>query len=123
MMEGQMADQTCVWTGASGTKYTYYIYPRGTTVNPADGNYVYSKLNNQNQWVPVYFGEGDLTKRAGSDGGAHHRKKCIDSKGATHVHMHLNDSKDSRRAEEMDLLARYINALEAGGGCNISPTG
>jgi hypothetical protein len=117
-----MAEQTCTWTGASETKYTYYVYPRGTSVTPIDGNYVYAKLNNQNQWVPVYFGEGDLSKRAGSsEGSNHHRKKCIDSKGATHVHMHGN--KDSRRAEEMDLLARYLNALEANGGCNISPTG
>jgi hypothetical protein len=115
-----MADQTCTWTGASGKSYTYYVYPRGTVVNPGkDGNYVYSKLNSQNQWVPVYFGEGDLAARAGSN---HHQKKCIDSKGATHVHMRLNASKDSRLAEETDLLAHYTNAL-APLGCNISPTG
>jgi hypothetical protein len=118
-----MADQTCTWTGASGTKYTFYVYPRGTTVTPMDGNYVYAKLNNQNQWVPVYFGEGDLSQRAGSDSSSHHRKRCIDSKGATHVHMHGNGDKDSRRTEEMDLLAYYTNALEANGGCNISTTG
>jgi hypothetical protein len=115
-----MADQTCTWTGTSGTAYTYYVYPRGTAVNPGiDGNYVYTKLNSQNQWVPVYFGEGDLSQRAGSN---HHQKQCIDSKGATHVHMHRNGDEDVRRAEEKDLLARYTNALVPH-GCNISPTG
>jgi hypothetical protein len=118
-----MANQTCIWAGASGKKYTFYVYPRGTTVTPMDGNYVYAKLNAHNQWVPVYFGEGDLSKRAGSDSSSHHRKKCIDTKGATHVHMHGNGDKDSRRTEEMDLLANYTNALEPNGGCNISTTG
>ena len=117
-----MAEQTCTWTGASGTNYTYYVYPRGTSINAANGNYVYTKLNGQNQWVPVYFGEGDLSKRAGSAGGDHHRKTCIDSKSATHVHMHLNATESARRAEEKDLLARYKNALVPD-GCNVSPTG
>lgn len=118
-----MADQKCIWTGDSGTKYTYYVYPRGTSVTgERDGNYVYAKLNSANQWVPVYFGEGDLTQRAGSNGSNHHRKECIDLKGATHVHMHLNANKDQRRAEEKDLLANYTNALEPN-GCNVSPTG
>ena len=104
-----MADETCIWTGASGTNYTYYIYPRGTAVDPGkDGNYVYTKRNSEGKWVLVYFGEGDLSARAGKN---HHRSDCIDSKGATHVHMHLNASEKARLAEEKDLLARYTNAL------------
>jgi hypothetical protein len=118
-----MADQTCTWTGASGAKYTYYVYKRGTPVDPGkDGNYIYAKMNAQNQWVPVYFGEGDLSNRAGGSGSNHHRKDCIDSKGATHVHMRLNPEKSSRRTEEQDLLGYYVNALEPY-GCNVSPTG
>lgn len=115
-----MTIPTCKWKGASGAEYEYFIYVRGTPVDAGkDGNYIYTKKNDKNQWVPVYFGEGDLSNRAGK---GHHRSSCIDSKGATHVHMHLNSNKDARRAEEKDLLAHYTNALEPL-GCNISPTG
>jgi hypothetical protein len=116
-----MANQeTCTWTGKSGRKYTYYVFPRHPSVNSGqDGNYIYSKKNVHGQWVPVYVGEGDLSKRASTD---HHRTQCIDLKGATHVHLRLNPSKENRRTEEQDLLANYTNALTPN-GCNISPTG
>jgi hypothetical protein len=110
---------TCTWIGASGTKYVYHVHPRGTSVTAGqDGNYVYAKMTN-GKWTPVYFGEGDLADRAGKN---HHQSNCIDSKGATHVHMHLNASRDARLTEEQDLLAYYTNALTPH-GCNINPTG
>ncbi len=116
-----MANQeTCTWVGRSGTKYTYYVYPRHPSINEGqDGNYIYAKKNCDGCWVPVYLGEGDLSKRATPD---HHRIHCIDSHGATHVHLHLNAKKEDRRAEEKDLLANYTDAL-APNGCNLSPTG
>ena len=114
------SQETCQWTGRSGQKYLYYVYPRHPSINAGqDGNYVYAKKNVNGQWVPIYFGEGDLSKRASSD---HHRVHCIDLKGATHVHVRLNPKKDDRRSEEQDLLANYTNALTPN-GCNISPTG
>lgn len=114
-----MATQTCTWTGTSGTDYIYHVHPRGTSVTVGqDGNYVYAKIVD-GKWTPIYFGEGDLSNRAGKN---HHRSSCIDSKGATHVHMHLNSDEKKRKAEETDLLARYKNALVPH-GCNISPTG
>ncbi|WP_157095452.1 hypothetical protein [Bradyrhizobium sp. AT1] len=116
-MAGQ---ETCQWIGSSGQKYLYYVYPRGPSINAGqDGNYIYAKKNAAGYWVPIYIGEGDLSKRASTD---HHRSQCIDLKGATHVHLRLNPSKDARRAEEQDLLKNYKNALTPH-GCNISPTG
>ena len=44
-----MADYaTCVWTGRTGTKYTYYVWPRQPDA-AADqiGNYIYAKQNAQ----------------------------------------------------------------------------
>jgi hypothetical protein len=116
-----MAEQeTCTWIGKSGTKYLYYVYPRHPNINDGqDGNYIYAKKNAEGLWVPVYIGEGALAKRATPD---HHRIECIDSKGASHVHLHLNANKGTRRAEEADLLANYTNAL-APSGCNLSATG
>ena len=111
-----MADQPkCTWTGKSGTGYTYYVYPLPVTFNPnQDGNYIYSKTNDEDQWVPIYIGEGDLADRISDD---HHQAACIKKKGATHVHVHLNQKQKDRTTEEADLLAYYTNAYKPH-GCN-----
>ena len=59
-----MADEV-VWTGESGTRYTYYVnsWPISCT-NAEPGNYIFCKLNAQNQWEPIYIGQtGDLSER------------------------------------------------------------
>src|ERR1700732_3833662 len=105
----------CTWSGESGTAYTYYIYslPAGFEAGQ-DGNYIYSRKNDQGKWVPVYIGEGDLAERISND---HHQAACIGRKGTTHVHVHLNQSERDRTAEEADLLARYTNSYKPN-GCN-----
>ena len=116
-----MADaQTVNWVGASGRKYTYWIYPRHPEIAAVPGNYIYTKIVN-NQWVPIYIGQGDLSVRLTKD---HHQIKCINSKGATHVHVHSHkDPNEAERlAEEKDLLAGYPNAY-APSGCNIKEGG
>jgi hypothetical protein len=96
-----MTINSITWTGASGTSYTYYIQPRGSPLAPNQmGNYIYAKKNAEDQWMPVYIGQGDLA--AATSG-----QQLLDSRGATHVHMHLTPSEEARRAEERDLLARY----------------
>lgn len=106
---------TCVWVGASGRQYTYYVRQLPFNFNPnQEGNYIYSKINGQGLWVPIYIGEGDLADRVGPN---HHQAACIKSKGATHVHAHINQSAHDRKAEESDLLARYTNAYKPS-GCN-----
>jgi len=111
---------TCIWNGASGTAYTYYIWQLPTKFDPnQDGNYIFSKKNTEGRWVPIYIGEGDLTTRVGE---SHHQATCIKNKGATHLHVHLNSSERTRVAEEVDLLARYTNAYKPG-GCNEKPGG
>jgi len=67
-----------------------------------------------NKWIPIYIGQGDLGDRIGPN---HHAATCINSKGATHVHVHLNGRVEDRTAEESDLLARYTNAYKPN-GCN-----
>ena len=109
-----MAD-TCDWVGASGTKYTYHIHELPISFQDNNlGNYIYSKLNSENKWVPIYIGEGDLGDRISNN---HHQATCIRNKGATHVHEHLNNSEESRKNEEEDLLSCYTNAYNPN-GCN-----
>ncbi|MGO8842390.1 MAG: hypothetical protein ACLQF1_15045 [Methyloceanibacter sp.] len=111
-----MADQTCNWTGASGAKYLYHIYPRGHGIAAGQmGNYIYSKQNAERKWVPIYIREGDLCVRSKNN---HHQIKCIDGKGATHMHMHLNANEANRKSEESDLLGNYTNTYVPN-GCNV----
>jgi hypothetical protein len=96
-------NEICRWTGASGASYTYYIRPRGAELAPNQmGNYIYAKKDSEGQWMPVYIGQGDLSAHSS-------QQELLDSRGATHVHMHLTTTEEARLAEERDLLARYPN--------------
>jgi hypothetical protein len=112
---GNMADQTCTWTGASGKKYIYNVHRRHPEVTPNEaGNFIYAKVNKQKGWVPVYIGQGDLTQRAAMD---RHGSACVDAKEATHVHLHVNFKKEDRLAEVKDLLDNFPQAYLPD-GCN-----
>lgn len=114
-----MADtQTCVWSGASGKTYTYYVHDINFDPKPdQDGNYIFAKIVDS-KWSPVYIGEGDLKDRKE----AHLNDGCVTEKGATHFHCHMNDDKEARRAEESDLLGNYPQAYKPT-GCNEKPGG
>lgn len=93
--------QTCTWTGYSGTKYQYGIYPIGTSFVADPGNYIYAKLSGPGLWSAVYIGEAeDLSTRFDN----HHAATCIGRNGATHIHVHLSSAnRQVRLNEETDL--------------------
>lgn len=104
------------WTGASGENYLFYVYERHPNIDPdQSGNYVYCRKNENNAWVPIYIGQGDLSVRCTA---SHHQSECIDIKGATHVHLRLEPKEDDRLRVERDLLARFTGAY-APKGCNV----
>lgn len=109
-----MAD-TCIWTGLSGTSYTYHVYALSppTRFKAVQGNYIFCRRDN-NQWIPIYVGEGDLADRVSNN---HHQAACISAKGATHVHARLTNSKQESLKEETDLLGMYPIAYSPT-GCN-----
>lgn len=110
--------QTCTWTGASGRKYVYDVYRRHPKVPPHEaGNFIYAKMDAHKRWVPIYIGQGDLTQRAAMK---RDRALCIEAKGATHVHLHVNFDKEDRLAEEQDLLNNFPQA-RIPDGCNVEP--
>lgn len=100
---------TQVWNGKSGTSYTYWIYPIGTSMADVDGNYIYAyrykSEDGTRYWKPVYIGEGNLKDRSylGSD----YRGRCIKNNKATHFHAHRNEDEAKRLDEETDLRARF----------------
>lgn len=98
--------QTIQWEGRSGTRYTYWIYPRGTKFNDGQpGNYIHSKETRPGFWAPVYIGQSkDLNVRLAN----HENRECVDSHGATHIHVHLNTAcEEARLAEEKDLILKW----------------
>jgi hypothetical protein len=109
----QMHEGTCVWIGASGAQYTYYIFaiPPNFDANQ-NGNYIYAKLV-ENLWQPIYIGQGDLRDRTQN----HHKAQCIALNGATRVHAHMNANEQDRPREESDLLGNYTQAYVPI-GCN-----
>lgn len=99
-------EETIDWVGASGTQYTYYIYPIGTSLKEEPGNYVFAKEIKPGTFLQIYIGETeDLSERFDS----HHKMPCIKLNGATHITVHMNStSAQVRRAEEKDLIDRKI---------------
>jgi predicted GIY-YIG superfamily endonuclease len=99
-----MADK-CEWPGVSGKTYTYHVYPFGTALKADAGNYIYAKLNQQGQWVPLYIGETeDLDHRVAT----HEKRDCVRQNGVTHIHAHLTaGGLAARLAEETDIRKNF----------------
>ena len=106
------------WIGASGRPYSYKLFELPVSFSPREyGNYVLARHGGGGRWIPVYVGEGELAKRISPN---HYKAHCIEQKGATHAHVHLNSDEHDRRAEVRDLLARNAEAYEPL-GCNDPP--
>jgi len=102
------------WIGTSDERYTYYVWELPASFNAnQDGNYIYAKISENDRWVPIYIGQGDLKDRTEN----HHQALCIARKWATHIHVHLTPDEDDRINEERDLLGNYTNAYQPT-GCN-----
>ena len=100
--------------------YVYEIHRRHPLLPPNEpGNFIYARRDNNKRWLPVYIGEGNLTQCAGPDSRS---VECIDAKGATHIHVHVNYAHDNRVAEVNDLLENYPEAY-APDGCNRKESG
>ena len=108
--------ETFNWVGVDGQRYTYYVHDL-----PADfeegklGNYIFARKSEDGKWVPIYIGQGDLGVQIGT---YHLQSKCIKTMGATHVHVHPNDSEWVRISEEHDLLESHLKVFEPY-GCNF----
>lgn len=111
--------RSCTWTGASGNKYIYDVYPRHPALSLNEPcNFIYAKLDEDRKWLPIYIGHGSLPQRADENPKV---VACIDARGATHVHVHMVADRKARLAEENDLLENYPVALSPD-GCNETET-
>ena len=106
---------TCSWVGTSGATFVYQVYELPVSFEPNQkGNFIFARLDQRRNWIPVFVGEGDLGKHVDAD---NYKLHTIQHRGATHVHVRLNPDVYDRRAEVRDLLGRHTIAFEPY-GCN-----
>lgn len=96
-----MGAPTIIWSGQSGSEYKYWIYKIDTPFNDVSGNYIFAYESSPHQWKPVYIGQTENLKDRLDD---HEKEVCAKRNLATHIHTHTNPNKDSRLAEETDLI-------------------
>jgi hypothetical protein len=100
-----MSERIIMWSGASGNKYKYWIYPINTNFKDSPGNYIFAKETSPERWSPIYIGETDNLRDRISN---HDKMHCVKQHGGTHVHIHNSSSDETlRRAEESNLLANW----------------
>ena len=97
-----------VWTGKSGAKYTYSVFPRDpSATNWADtaGNYIFAKQSGST-WKAIYIGETGSFKTRLTN--SHEKLPCARNYGYTHIHAHRNGGGlAARNKEEDDLIKNY----------------
>ncbi len=87
--------------GASGTEYSFNVYPRDTNWNSGyPCVYYVSKRSNTGSHTEIYIGEtGDIKDRFSN----HHRQRCFDRHGYNAISVHHESDEDRRTEVETDL--------------------
>ena len=99
----KIADVT--FTGQSGGKYKFEVYPRETTFNDVGGVYVFSKRGSQGTHTPLYVGQTHSFEERRL---AHHEKwECADPLGGNVICVHQENSEAQRKAKAHDLIDAY----------------
>jgi len=111
--ETHIIHQAIEWTGKSGTRYRYYIWPRGAKIEGTPpGNFLQVRVTAEGVLEPVYIAQtNDLNRRLLTQ----EERDCVDRHGATQLHIHISYKGEMDRLdEEADLVARW-NPV-----CNLS---
>ena len=102
---GKLASVT--FTGASGMKYDFDVYPWGTNFRPIGAVYFTTKRyssGNGYSHAKIYVGQtGDLLERFDN----HHKIGCFRTNGANCICIHPEGVENSRRRIESDLISNY----------------
>jgi hypothetical protein len=107
--------ETSEWIGVDGQRYEYNVHDLPTNFDRGKyGNYIFAKKSKAGHWTPIFIGQGELGAKICED---HSQLECIKELGATHVHVHTNDSEWVRISEEHDLLESYLKVFKPH-GCN-----
>jgi hypothetical protein len=97
------AEGTLILKGKSGGPYEFSVYKLNTLFAEVGGLYLFTKAVG-NSHTFIYLGHTqDLSSRFTN----HHKEKCIDNHGGTHVSVCVIKKETERVAAEKDLLASY----------------
>jgi hypothetical protein len=89
--------------GASGTPYTFTLYPYGTTFTKECVVYAIVAAM-ANGYLVSYVGQtGDCSERFD----AHHKEACFRRNGATHIGLLVERTERRRLTIEADLIAKH----------------
>lgn len=96
------------FTGQSGTKYSFNVYPMDQAFKAVGGVYAvtrrYKNSNGGYSHEIIYVGEtGDLSTRFND----HHKADCFTRHKANAICTHRDDDEDSRLSKEGDLIKKH----------------
>ena len=99
---------TVTFTGKSGKKYEFNVYPMDEGFKAVGAVYVITRRikdpDGSHAHKRIYTGEtGDLSERFDD----HHKAQCFRDNNANCVCTHVDNDKQSRLAKETDLLGNY----------------
>ena len=104
-MESMGAPGFHVWTGQSGKKYRYTVYMFGTVFGPGPANFIFARVMESGQYVPLYIGQtADLSEPFDMP----LVRECLKINRVTHIHVRYTDIREElRRAERSDLISEW----------------
>ena len=99
---------TLTLTGASGTEYTFNVYPYGTEFKEMGAVYYISKRTEKadggGTHTRIYIGQtGDLSERFDD----HHKESCFKKHNANCHSIHQESNENTRLKIEKDLIDAY----------------
>jgi len=102
---------TMTFTGNSGKKYSFNVYPFGEEFNAIGAVYFITERSKSEDGpyahTRIYLGQtGDLSERFDD----HHKATCFRKYGANCICVHQEASKESRLTKEADLIANYTTS-------------
>ena len=88
--------------------HEFNIYTTNTTWNDVAGIYIFTMVNKDNFWIPLYIGQADSFKNRLSD---HNKWDAAKRLGMTHVHAKSVGKQTDRDAIEKELIKKYQPTL------------
>ena len=90
--------------GASGTSYSFDVYPWGTSFKALGAVYLVLKKSSAGNYTILYVGQtGNLSERFDD----HHKDTCFSRNSRTHIGIKPESSERKRLAIETDLVENY----------------
>ena len=116
-----MSTPRMTWRGASGKGYRYWIFPIRGLLEDVPGDFIYARLRDSGEWVPVYIGQTSSLQHCLRSA---EERSCVRGGWVTHIHARANHRGEAaRKAEVCDLVARLkpycnkeLSREEAAGG-------